>query len=258
MMRTMIAMALLGAFLVGCATHGREEFELAETHRRLADMKLSKGEVAYAIREYRAAIELYPGDAESHFGLGVAYLAKGLSSEARDSFKRALRIEPRHNEARLNLGLTYIQEEDWKRAIEVFGGLSDDPAFLRPERALVNLGWALYKSGDLEASKQKLLLALGENRTNYVAHLDLGIVYYDQGELVDALASYTAAEQILDTAAPVEPFLSARSEVLFRMAQTHVKLGQHERAVAQLLRAAEVGGDGEWARKSREYLEVLR
>jgi Tfp pilus assembly protein PilF len=132
-----------------------------------------------------------------------------------------------------------------------------DPTFVRPTRALVNLGWAHYKSGDLERAKADFERALKQDRSNYVAHLDLGIVYYEQGELVEAVSHFEACVKIL-AERPAKVFGPVEAEARYRMAQAYVRLGRRDRAVDSLRVAVDRGGESEWVLKSNDYLKVLQ
>ena len=225
------------------------------THRDLADLKLSKGETNFAIRQYRAALEINPRDAESEFGLGEAFRRRGDLDSAASHFTLAFKIDPDHQDAIFNLGVVYIQQERWDDAIALNTGLADDPTFLRPERALVNRGWALYKSGQLEGAKQDFEEALAGNRADSHSHLNLGIVLYEQGDLVNAVLHFETTLRLIERRRNTLNGLAAQTR--FHLAQAHVKLGQRAKAIKQLQLASQ-GGNGEWAEKSREYLTVLQ
>lgn len=240
-----------------CQTVGPREIALADAHRDFADAKLTKGEPEVAIKEYQAAIAINPDDAESHYGLSEAYRRKGLLNDTERELREVLRLEPGHHEARLALGVTYLQLERWNDAAAEFTKLAEDPTFVRPTRALVNLGWAHYKSGNLEAAKADFERALRADPSNYVAHLDLGIVYYDKGELVDAVRCFEDAAKIV-AERPAQVYGPAEAEARYRMAQAYLRLGQRDRAVDALRVAIERGGESEWGRKSTDYLKVLQ
>jgi Tfp pilus assembly protein PilF len=255
-----ISLILVVLSLSGCASMRRDaerRREMAFTHRQLAEAKLSQGEVPFAIREYRKSLELNAVDPETHFGLAEAYRRKGKFEEAELHLEEAIDLRPDQMEAQLNLGVIYMLQERWDEAEALFQELADDPAFIRPSRALVNLGWAQYKSGDLTAARETLALAIQAERSNYVAHLDLGIVLYDQGEAVRAIQHFAEAVRIIQ-GRPGAMFGPTEAEARFRSAQAYVKLGRHSEAIAQLELAAQRGGEGEWGRKSREYLEILK
>ena len=229
----------------------------AQTHRDLADLKLHKGETNFAVREYRAALELNPEDAEAYFGLGEAFRRRSEFVEAERHFKRAFKIDPGHQDAMFNLGAVYIQQERYADAIEINTRLADDPTFLRPARALVNRGWAHYKSGDLERAREDLEEALAGNGAGSHSHLNLGIVLYAQGNTLDAMLQFERVLQLIEER-PRQTYGGLAAQTHFHLAKAHVKLGQRAKAIEQFRLASEQGGKGEWAEKSRAYLSVLR
>jgi Tfp pilus assembly protein PilF len=253
---TLVAIAALTA-ATACSTLSERELLLADQHRDLAASKLAQGEAEMAIAEYRKALDINPKDPETHLGLAEALRAKGLYSDCERELQEALRLDPTHQDARLALGVTYLQMERWNDAAAEFQRLIDDPTFIRPSRALVNLGWAHYKSGDLDQAVSDFEHALKLERTNYTAHLDLGIVLYEKGELVEAVKHFEECVNIIgERPAPV--FGSAEAEARFRMARAYVRLNQRDRAVDTLKVAVERGGQSEWAQKSSDYLKVLQ
>ncbi len=236
----------------GCATRRPDTSLRADMQRRLGDIKLSKGQYELAIREYRRSLELNSQDPETYFGLAEAYRVKGLYGDAEAQLREALRLDPGHQEARLNLGVVLLHQENWAEAIVENQKLIDDATFIRPSRAFVNLGWARYRSGNLLLAKDAFVEALGQDGLNLEAHLDLGIVLYELGDLVEAIRHFQRAVKMAQGRAP-----TIEVEARFRMAQAHVKLGQLSRAIEHLRVAADRGGKGEWGRKSKEYLQVL-
>ena len=252
-----LAALLVLALASACTTVTPIDVSKADSHRDLAEAKLAKGENELAIKEYQIAIKLNPNDAESHFGNAEAYRRKSLLPDSERELREALRIDPDHHEARLALGVTYLEMERWNDAAAEFERLAGDPTFVRPTRALVNLGWAHYKSGDLERAKADFERALKQDRSNYVAHLDLGIVYYEQGELVEAVSHFEECVKILSER-PVKVFGPVEAEARYRMAQAYVRLGKRDKAVDALSIAVARGGESEWVRKSNDYLKVLQ
>jgi Tfp pilus assembly protein PilF len=244
--------------LLACTTveERQQQIRKAEAHRDLGAMHLQRGELELAIREYRLAIQVNPSYAESHFGLGEAYRRKGEIALAEEHFQKALVYDPEQLDARLNLGALYIEEGRYEEAIRENRLLLGDPTFLLPERALVNLAWAEYKSGDVATAEQHLREAVRANDRSFQAHLNLGIVLSDKGEHVEAA---THLERVLDILKDRQPevFAYTEAETRFRLGQTYIKLGQREKALEHLRVASERGGAGEWGKRSREYLRVI-
>jgi len=254
--------ALLAAFVAlatasACATVTPIEVSKADSHRDLAEAKLTNGETEVAIKEYKIAIKINPDNPESHNGLAEAYRRKAMLSDTERELRETLRLDPEHHEARLALGVTFLQMERWNDAAAEFERLANDPTFVRPTRALVNLGWAHYKSGDLGRAKSDFERALRADPTNYVAQLDLGIVYYEQGQLVEAVTHFEECVKILSER-PVKVFGPVEAEARYRMAQAYVRLGKRDKAVDSLSIAVSRGGESEWVRKSNDYLKVLQ
>ncbi len=250
------AIFVLGA-TAACTTVAPRDVSRADSHRDLAEVKLAKGETELAIKEYQTAIRLNPDDPESHYGIAEAYRRKNLMQDTERELRETLRLDPEHNEARLALGVAFLLMERWSDAAAEFERLAADPTFVRPTRALVNLGWAHYKSGDLERAKADFERALKQDRSNYVAHLNLGIVYYDQGELVEAVTHFEECVKIL-AERPVQVFGPVEAEARYRMAQAYIRLGKRDRALDSLRVAVDRGGESEWVRKSNDYLRVLQ
>ena len=65
----------------------------------------SAGNLDAAIAQYREAVGLEPGSAESHERLGVGLAQAGRLAEAIAEFRRALEINPASASARKNLDL---------------------------------------------------------------------------------------------------------------------------------------------------------
>ena len=257
MSRSHVTAITLAALLTACATPSEQDINMAFQRRQLAEAKLSQGEVELAIQQYEESLKLFSRDPESHFGLAEAYRRKDKLDLAERHLRECLKLQPDHHEARLNLGVIYLTEQRWGDAISLFRKLSDDPTFIRPARALVNLGWAQYKSGDLGGARGTFEQAVQSDRGNYVAHLDLGIVLYDQGDVVESIRHFERVLEIVQDR-PVAVFGNAEAEARFRAAQGFVKLGKQPEAISHLEIAAQRGGTGEWGQKSREYLAILK
>ena len=252
------SLGALGLVLAACATTADPAVvQQAEARRDLAAMYLRRGEPEVAIVEYRKALELIGDDAETHFGVGEAYRRKQEFELAEEHFLTAIRLQPSLLRARLNLGALYIQQERWADAIRETELLLDDPTFMFPGQAYQNLGWAYFKAGDLAASEVSLKQTISIHPNNPIAHLILGIVSNQRGELAASISEFETVIRILSKQPP-GTFPNIEAEARFRLAETHARLGQPERAIEHLRTAVEKGGEGEWGRRSRDFLGVLQ
>ncbi len=240
-----------------CATLSPQELRQVAASRDLGSMYLQRGQNELAIREYRRALKIDGRDAACHFGVGEAYRRKEAYELAEVHLRKALRYDPMLLEARLNLGVLYLQQEDWSAAIEQNRMLVDDPTFLLPERALVNLGWAEYKSGNLVDAERYLREAVLSNERSIYANLNLAIVLQENGDHVRAVTYLEKVLAILKDR-PAESFRETEAQTRFRLAQAYISLGRRERALEHLRVASEQGGASEWGKRSQEYLGVIK
>jgi tetratricopeptide (TPR) repeat protein len=122
----------------------------------LDEMKDTEG----AIGELRAAIAANPKEPNAHFGLGYLLWTKGEYPEAALQFQAEIDNAPEHFQATLYLANSYIQ---------------------------------MSKQND---AKPLLLKLVKVNPASSMAHLDLGMVYADEGQNQDALKEFQTAAKL--------------------------------------------------------------
>jgi serine/threonine-protein kinase len=111
-----------------------------------------------ALREFTAALERQPNNAELIFAIGAVQRRQGKWDEAVAHFARAAELDPRSSLDRFNLGETYVLVRDYTRAIHTF----DEAVGLAPDWAdpYVNKAAALLSSGaSIQQAKQVILTA---------------------------------------------------------------------------------------------------
>ena len=146
-------------------------------HKALGTVLLSRNQMDEAIREFQAALQLEPGDAEAHNNLGIALLNRGQTNEAAQEFEQAIRARPDNAEARYNLGNIFLNQGRTDEAIRQF----QETIRLQPENAEArnNLGIALESAGRRDEAVEQFQEALrlkpddAEIRTNLVRALEL-------------------------------------------------------------------------------------
>ena len=197
LLKRVIVVGVLVA-LAGCATLDDSKRAKVDAYRDLGNMYLHRGQVELAIREYRKGLAVWDRDAETHFAVGEAYRRKGALDDAERHLARAVQLDHTLHDARLSLGAVYLQSERWSDAVRENQLLLDDPTFLRPARALVNLGWAHYKSGNRKVAEGLFVEAASSDTSNYQARLNLGIVLYEREELVASVQQFGEVTTLLE------------------------------------------------------------
>jgi tetratricopeptide (TPR) repeat protein len=240
----------------GCAT-SRPDPELenraarANSHFEVGIDHLGNQRYALGLRELRSAESLDPKNPRIQAGLAQAYLHKGRADEAEAHLLRALAIDPEYHDARLNLSALYLLTERYPEAAEQARVLVDDPTFPGVWRAYANLAVAEISQENYAAARENADLALDFNPTYWPAFLALGILEHKQGRMPEAISYF---KQTLEQ----KPAPGVRAEANYYLAEIYVSVGNRDRAVGHLMTAVAQTPDGEWGKKSEEYLKILR
>jgi Tfp pilus assembly protein PilF len=253
--RCALLLALLA--LPGCASTQAERLEAqnrikqANSHFEIGVDHLENARYANGLRELRVAESLDPKNPRIQVALAEAYMRKGKATEAESHLILALEIHPAYHDARLNLSGLYLMLGRFEEAATQAGILADDPTFPGVWRAYTNKGIAELSLGRDTVAREQLNLAIEFNKEYWPALLTLGMLEQKQGRSVESIRYFQRAlDQRL---AP-----NARAEVNYRMAEVYVSLGKRAKAVDHLMTAVSQTPDGEWGRKSEEYLKILR
>ncbi len=250
-----LALALPLGGATGCATNDPGAAQARESqvraHYQMALNHLREGRTGIAIRELQAAQELEPNDPWIALSLAEAYRLKARNAEAEKHLKRALELRPDLHAAKLNLGALYIQTERYEEAVAVSEELLEDATFPVPWKALTNEGYALYKLGRRAEAREKLEQALEYHENFWPARLDIAILDQEEGRHLEAL-------QGLERVVSQKPGPIAEAEAHYRIATIYISLGNREKAVHHLTVATEARPNGEWGKRSADYLKRLR
>lgn len=121
--------------------------------------------------------------------------AGGRFRQAEGAFRKALELRPDFPDAWNNLAVTLLQLEDFAKAAEAANHALSSLSYAEPEVARANLGWALYKKGDLQGAWKELHQAAVRAPGFCVGHYRLAKVYLERGaqdeatEEIDAVVS---------------------------------------------------------------------
>lgn len=149
----------------------------------LDEMKDTEG----AIREFRAAVAVNPKEPNVHFGLGYLLWKRNNYTDAAPEFRSEIENDPQHFQAMLYLADSDVQMNQLDEAKKLLGKLE------------------------------------GINTDSYKEHLDLGIVYADEGRNQAALDEFQKA-------AKLNP---SESNAHWRMARLYRSMGRAAEAKAE-------------------------
>jgi type IV pilus biogenesis/stability protein PilW len=231
--------------------NGPGQDKKARAHYNAGISYMGEGKPAMAIRELRTALQSSPRDPWIHWGLAEAYRRKGRLDEAESHLLTALEIRPGFQQARLNLSAFYYQVGRYDDVIEHADLLLDDPTFPVPWKALANKGWAQYKLGQRQLARRSFVTALEYDEKHWRSFLGLGMLDMEAGRRIEALEQF---ERVLE----LEPGPLAEAEVNYWIGEIYVSLGNRERALRHLTAVTAKEPNGQWGKRSADYLRRLR
>jgi Tfp pilus assembly protein PilF len=258
-LRLVLGMATV-VLMLGCVTIDSQtpadDSKRAVAIRDVGIEHLSQGRTAMAIRKLRESMSLNARDPVTHLWLAEAFRRKGLLDKAEAGLREAMAlnddpISHDYQETVLNLCALYIQMKRFSEARELCHVLIEDPTFGSPWRALTNRGWAEYKMGLVDEARKSFGDALDFHPRYSPAHLNLGILDQRQKQFMPAMQHYELA---LETGR-LSP--NGDAEVNYRMAEVYVALGNRSKAIEHFNVAVDMSPYGNWATRSRSYLELL-
>lgn len=258
------ALETLG-YLGGESTGEREtESSSPEMHNSLGRIHLRDGELGRARREFQAALELDPGNADALLNLAGVHAAEGRTAQAERSIRRALQVNPNSVPALAQLAELRRDQGDLEGASALFRqALEID----RQPYVYLGLGDVLQRAGRFDEAIAAFAAALELDPDSATAHYDLGVTYDRLGRGEEAVAAYerslelqpeglqaaqalnnlgamaqdagdleragTLFERAVDTA-------PRHLESLYNLAQIRASRGELDEAIALLERAAEL------------------
>lgn len=159
-----MAMGFVALSVLTCAH--RPSAKARETARISYDMGISafqRGDGREALRALLAAERSDDSMPEVHNALGLVYHALGKRELALSEYKKALALKRSFSEARNNCGVLLLDMSRYDEAIAAFQGALSDMLYASPVLAEGNLGWALYKKGEVLSGKEHLHAALSSD-----------------------------------------------------------------------------------------------
>ena len=234
--------------LCGCAG----AVEISEKDRSAARIQydlgvdnFNKGNVPGALAAMSQGEKLDPTFADAQNGLGLVFLALGKYDDAAVHFKRSLELKPNWSEARNNLGTVYMVQKKYDLAIEQFKAAFGDVLYPTPFLAEGNLGYALYKKGDVDAGVKHLKNATLIATKFCRGYMWLGEIYQQQSNWREAerALDHFVEHCVLDASVKGQVDATSQTEVYMRLGQIEAASGNIGRARAGFESCLKLGQD---------------
>lgn len=152
---------------------------------------LAQKEPQGALVELERALALDPELPEANHLKGVLlHVAFNRPEEAIASYRKALEVRPNFSEAKVNLANVYLDQKRFDDAIALYKEALNDMLYPTPFLAQGNLGWALYKKGEVDQGIASIKSAVTLNPKFCLGHRNLGQIYDEKGAVDDACKAY--------------------------------------------------------------------
>ena len=166
---------------LGAETYARLEESFPDswrTHQLRAEGYALRQDLDNAIKEFQAALQLHPHEAELHEALGQLYLDNHSDAEAQSELEKALSLDPSRTHALYLLGRLYVQNRDNEKALPYL----ERALRLQPDLAEASelLGTAYVRLGQFASAIPKLEKAAPRDHYGNV-HYQLYLAYHKLG-----------------------------------------------------------------------------
>ena len=165
-----------------------------ELHNNMGRVHLQQGDVDAAEKEFQAALELDPNNADALLNVGAIQQAKGNVSLARHTVQRALQADPNSIGALSQLAEISRDQGQLDEAIRLFEEamrIDDSQPFL-----LMGFGDVLQRAGRFAEAERAFLSVLELEPDSFKARYNLGVTYTNMGRVEDAIARYEEALEL--------------------------------------------------------------
>jgi type IV pilus biogenesis/stability protein PilW len=257
------ALVMVGLFLVLTACAGLEKkkdvaLKSADAHYNLGVQTLNEGNYQAALIELRKAERFRPRDPRIHSALGLAYFYAQRYDDAEGAYRKALSLQRDYSEAHMNLGALYARQGKCDQAIAEFRDALENPFYATPAKAYHNIGLCQRLLGEIEEAERSLKDAVNLDPTLLRAKIDLGILYYQENRLDEAVRVFQELmEEVPLTQGDPDSMLS-RAYLHYWVGLSYFKNADKWNARTHFEEAERLSAGTTLAEDVGKYLDLLR
>ena len=187
-----------------------EKTSEAQGQLKLAKGLFLKGEYPKAVEELQIARKMEPENADVENLLGLTYYWMQEYTLAIESYQKALELDPKRTDVRNNLGLVYLAQMDYDRALAEFYLCNKDLNYPKKHLSLNNIGVVYWEKGQLQNALAALTQATKEAPEYAKSYQQIGEIYLSQDMYQDAITALEKAD-VLDPGNPETQAALARA-----------------------------------------------
>ena len=137
------------------------------------------------MRHFQARLVTHPEDVTARNWVGSIHLKRHEYEQAEREFKKVIELKPDHTFARMNLAMTYLETGRIDSAVSALMEVRK----LSPTRNILNVV-------NQQLGKARILRKMAYQPDSPELARSLGIAYYNEGRILDAVRSYRRAAEL--------------------------------------------------------------
>lgn len=208
------------------------------------------GRYPQALQEFLLAEELDPDHPAIQNNLALSYFVREKFELALKHINRAIELKQNYTEAYNNRSRILIELGRFAEAIKDADVVVADLTYPQPVRGLNNKALALFRQGSFNESRQLAIKAVQLDRKSCLSQILLG---RSELELDDIKAAARSLDRAIEVCGD-----DTLDEAAYFAGLAHFKLGAQEKAIARLEKIIKTSPNGQFAKKAKSLLEIMR
>jgi len=171
----------------------------ADAAYRAGQSALSHRDLSAAQADFEQVVRLAPQAEQGHSALGAVLVSRGHMQEGIRELEKALAIKSTDSAAQLNLALAFEQTGSPEKALPLFSQLEAEARLQKrelPSNVLTAYAGALAQTDQLGKAEIKMKAAIASDSQNAELHDDLGSLYAQQKDWINAQQQFAAAVRL--------------------------------------------------------------
>ena len=221
---------------------------------RLAEAYILDGKTRPALAELLDAEKNWPQNTQIQYLLGLTYEKLERIKLAEHHYRAAIALKPDFSQARNNLAVVLIKQEQYPEAIEHLKRIEEDLLYPTPQFAAANLGYAYYRTGQMDLAEKYYRIALDHYERGFAKDPTYIRVLVNLGRTLLELKRPAEALEYLNTAAG---FASTLPEIHFELGRAYEALGDAANARHAFGKVEQLAPKSDLARQAKEAADRL-
>ncbi len=224
-----------------------DESKTFENQKALAVASSWRGNFPQALKEIEAAEKINDKDPEVYVIKGAIYMGLKEYPAAEQNYKKAVSLNPGYTPAHFNLCGLYLIQKNFDQVISECGLVVADPTYKARANAYTNIGIAYYNKGDMARARENYEQALKLNPSFVYAHNWLGVLYMSTGRYGEAVTEFRQAVSGLPT----------YDEAYYNLGLAYLKLNDNVNACDAFRKVADISPNSEFGVNSNRYINTV-